>query len=333
MQVAFFGTPEFAVPSLQRLLAQPGIAVRAVVTQPDRPRGRGKQLQPPPVKELAQSHGVPVWQPQRLRDDRDTLAQLAQLQADAVTVMAYGQILPPAVLSQPRLGCVNVHASLLPRHRGASPVAWSLYNGDAETGVTTMLMEPGMDTGPILLRARTAVGLLENARELSQRLADLGADRLVETLQQLERGTLTPQPQDPAQASYAPLLRKQHYALDWSRPALAIHNQVRGFYPNSTARFRQQPLKIRATVPLAASVRSQLPTEWQSQLAQHDWPPEGAARPGEIAGTLKSLGPAVQTGDGLLLLHALQPSGKRAQSGADFANGMRPVAGERFENG
>ncbi|MEB3335835.1 MAG: methionyl-tRNA formyltransferase, partial [Leptolyngbyaceae bacterium] len=206
MRVIFFGTPHFAVPSLERLIADPECEVLAVVTQPDKRRGRGNQLDPSPVKAIALAHNLPVWQPKSIKKSDETLTQLAESQADAFVVVAYGQILSQRILDMPKLGCINAHGSLLPKYRGAAPIQWSLYHGEAETGITTMLMDAGMDTGPMLLKASTPIGLLDQAQELAQRLAALSADLLVETLLKLEQQTIQPIPQDPDQATYAPLI-------------------------------------------------------------------------------------------------------------------------------
>lgn len=327
MKIVFFGTPEFAVPSLERLLAHPEFVVQAVVTQPDKRRGRGNQLLPSPVKELALTHHLPVWQPRRIKKDEETLAQLQAVQADAFVVVAYGQILSQEILDMPRLGCVNGHGSILPRYRGAAPIQWSLYHGEAETGMTTMLMDAGMDTGPMLLEARTPIDLLENFYDLAGRLATIGADLLLETLLRLDQQTIQPRPQDNDQATYAPLIRKEDYQLNWSRPAIALHNQVRGFFPNCVSEFRGEGLKVTATAPLEEAYWSQLPPELTHLREMVDGFKRDA-NPGEIVGLLKGLGPVIQTGNGLLLLREVQLAGKRPQTGGDFANGSRLTLGE-----
>lgn len=330
MNIIFFGTPDFAVPSLERLLAQPEFNVLAVVTQPDKRRGRGNQLVPSPVKATALAHHIPVWQPKSVKKDTATLNQLQALQADVFVVVAYGQILSPAILEMPKLGCINAHGSILPKYRGAAPIQWSLYHGDRETGITTMQMDAGMDTGPMLLEARTAVGLLENFYDLAARLANLSADLLVETLLKLEQGTIAPIPQDNDQATYAPLIKKTDYELDWSRSAIALHNQVRGFYPYCTTQFRGEAMKLTATVPLGETYWSELPADYRSLERDWDTLREQSGAPGAIVAIAKGLGPIVQTGDGLLLIREVQLSGKRPQTGGDFANGSRLVVGDRY---
>ncbi|MBD2179682.1 methionyl-tRNA formyltransferase [Planktothrix sp. FACHB-1355] len=333
MKVVFFGTPEFAVPSLEKLLNHPDFEVVAVVTQPDKRRGRGNQLTPSPVKTVALTHELPIWQPQRVKKDTETLDLLRQTQADAFVVVAYGQILSQEILDMPKFGCINVHGSLLPKYRGAAPIQWCLYNGEMETGITTMLMDAGMDTGAMLLKVHTPIALMDNAEQLAQTLSVLGADLLIETLLKLQKGALTPIPQDSSQATYAPLIKKENYSLNWSRPALELHNQVRGFFPDCVATFRGAPLKITSTAPITPEMRSQLPSELR--VLEEKWfdLSDRTTSPGEVVAVVKGIGPLVQTGEGLLLLQKVQPAGKRAQSGLDFANGMRLAVGEVLQNG
>lgn len=328
MKVVFFGTPQFAVPSLAKLLAQPEFEVLGVVSQPDRRRGRGNQLTPSPVKELAIAHHLPVWQPERIKKDGATIKQLTEVKADIFAVVAYGQILSQKILNLPQIGCVNVHGSLLPKYRGAAPIQWCLYRGETVTGITTMLMDAGMDTGAMLLTSETPIDLLDNAQELTERLANLGADLLVETLLKLANQEIVPMPQDSSQATYSPPIQKSDYRLDWSRSAIELHNQIRGFFPECTTGFRGTGLKISATVPLGATYWSQLPPKLQN--LEKLWPTLSArvGVPGEVVAIAKSFGPVVQTGDGLLLLQTLQLAGKRIQSGWDFANGTRLSVGE-----
>src|SRR6476646_10667086 len=227
MRVVFFGTPQFAVPSLEKLLNHPEFEVLAVVSQPDKRRGRGNQLTASPVKTVALAHQLPVWQPQRIKKDPETLEQLAALQADAFVVVAYGQILSQQILDMPRLGCINGHGSILPQYRGAAPIQWCLYHGETETGITTMLMDAGMDTGPMLLKTYTPIGLLDTAHQVAQTLANSGADLLIDTLLKLERQELQPIPQDANQATYASLIQKQAYCLNWSRRDIEFDSLVR----------------------------------------------------------------------------------------------------------
>jgi methionyl-tRNA formyltransferase len=331
MRLVFLGTPQFAVPSLERLLAQPDFEVVAVVTQPDKRRGRGKQEIPSPVKQVALQANCPVWQPRRIKKDETVLAALEELQADAFVVVAYGQLLSQRILDMPRLGCINGHGSLLPAYRGAAPIQWCLVNGDPATGMTTMQMDIGMDTGAMLLKSHLPIGLLDNFYQVGAALADQCADLLVDTLHGLETGTISPIPQDEALATYAPLIQKDDYRLDWSQPAIALHNQIRGFYPNCVTEFRGQPLKVTATIPLGELYWPHLPPALVQQLQvgvaalSED---SAEAQPGTVLGLIKGQGPVIQTGEGLLLLREVKPSGKKAQSGADFVNGSRLEIGE-----
>ena len=247
MRVVFMGTPDFAVPSLQKLL-DAGFEVCAVYTQPDKPKGRGHKLQAPPVKELALQHEIPVFQPTSLRKE-EVQQELQSFQPDVIVVVAYGKILPKAVLDLPRLGCINVHGSLLPKYRGAAPIQWTVINGDGTGGVTTMFMGEGLDTGDMLLKAETPVGAEETAGQLFDRLKDLGADLLLETLEKLEQGTLTPVPQNEEDATHAPMLSKELSVIDWSKPARELHNLIRGLnpWPSAYSYLDGKKLKIHAS--------------------------------------------------------------------------------------
>ncbi|MCC5630883.1 methionyl-tRNA formyltransferase [Nostoc sphaeroides CHAB 2801] len=332
MKIVFFGTPQFAVPTLEKLLNHPEFEVLAVVTQPDKRRERGNKLTPTPVKAIATAHNLPVWQPERVKKDTETLTKLKQLDADVFVVVAYGQILSSKILNMPKLACINVHGSILPKYRGAAPIQWCLYNGEKETGITTMLMDVGMDTGAMLQIATTPIGLLDTAQDLADRLAAIGGDLLVETLLKLERQEIQPIPQDNLAATYAPLIQKQDYALDWSKSAIQLHNQIRGFYPNCTATFRNNLLKITASAPLG-SVGDHVPPELQDLLHKLPDLSNTSDKPGVIVSIIKGIGAIVQTGEGLLLLREVQLAGKRPQSGWDFVNGSRLTVGEVFGAG
>lgn len=247
MRVVFMGTPDFAVPSLQKLL-DAGFEVCAVYTQPDKPKGRGHKLQAPPVKELALRHEIPVFQPASLRKE-EVQQELKSFQPDVIVVVAYGKILPKAVLDLPRLGCINVHGSLLPKYRGAAPIQWTVINGDGTGGVTTMFMGEGLDTGDMLLKAETPVGAEETAGQLFDRLKDLGANLLLETLEKLERGKLTPVPQNEEDATHAPMLSKELSVIDWSKPARELHDLIRGLnpWPSAYSYLDGKKLKIHAS--------------------------------------------------------------------------------------
>lgn len=247
MRVIFMGTPDFAVPSLQALLDH-GYEVCAVYTQPDKPKGRGHKLQPPPVKELALAREIPVLQPAILRSG-EVQEEIRKWNADVIVVVAYGKILPKAVLDMPRLGCINVHGSLLPKYRGAAPIQWTVLNGDKTAGVTTMFMGEGMDTGDMLLKMETAVGEEETSGQLFDRLKDLGADLLIQTLERLEQGTLTPIPQNEAEATRAPMLSKDLSLVDWTKPAQQVHDLIRGLnpWPSAVSYLDGKKLKLHAS--------------------------------------------------------------------------------------
>ncbi|MBW4464355.1 MAG: methionyl-tRNA formyltransferase [Pegethrix bostrychoides GSE-TBD4-15B] len=341
MKLIFFGTPQFAVPSLESLMAQPDFELLAVVTQPDKRRGRGSELSASPIKSQALAQRLPVLQPRRIKKEPEILEQLRQMQADAFVVVAYGQILSPEILAMPRLGCINGHGSILPKYRGAAPIQWCLYHGETITGVTTMQMDAGMDTGAMLLKAITPISLLDNAPDLAGRLSQITADLLIETLLGLEAGRLTPIPQAESAATYAPLIQKADYQLDWARPALALHNQIRGFYPNCSTSLRGLLLKVTATLPLnpaallalpdgGAALLEQMPQLQELQAEQPELAESGQFQPGQVVSLLKNQGAVIQTGDGLLLLREVQLAGKRTQSGWDFANGTRLQLGERL---
>ncbi len=328
MKIIFFGTPDFAVPTLQRLIDRPEFEVIAVVTQPDKPRSRGKKLIPSPVKVVAETANIPVWQPRRVKKHQETRDRLRNCAADAFVVVAYGQILSREILEMPRLGCVNGHGSILPKYRGAAPIQWSLVNGEPETGMTTMLMDEGMDTGPMLLKSTLKIDLLENFGQLASRMAISGADAIAETLLKLNAGELEPKSQDDSEATYAPPISKEDYRLDWTKSAIDLHNQIRGFYPNCTARFRDGDIKIVSTAPLGEAYWPQLPQPIAT--LQNHWQQisDRASKPGEVVYIAKKLGPVVATGDGFLLLGEVQLPGKKIQLGRDFVNGTRVEVGE-----
>lgn len=331
MKIAFFGTPQFAVPSLTRLLNHSDFEVVAVVTQPDKRRGRGKKVTPSPVKAVAAEAGCPIWQPTRIKKDAETLARLNSLGADAFVVIAYGQILSQEILNMPRLGCINAHGSILPAYRGAAPIQWCLHNGETETGVTTMLMDAGMDTGPMLLKETIPIGLTDNAWQLAQKLSALSADLLASTLQKLNQQLIRPIPQEDGRATYAPLIKKEDYSLDWSTSAKSIHDKVRGFYPNCTTRFQNSDIKILETIPLGVDYWSRLPAELSKLQSLYESADiKQKSGPGTVISILKNYGPVMQTRTGHLLLLEVKPAGKRTLSGWDFANGSRIELGEVF---
>ncbi|NLQ06452.1 methionyl-tRNA formyltransferase [Cylindrospermopsis raciborskii] len=328
MKIVFFGTPNFAIPTLKKLLDDSKFEVLAVVTQPDKRRERGNQLTPSPVKTLAKAHNLIIWQPERIKKDSGTLTKLRELNADFFIVVAYGQILSTRILNMPKLGCINLHGSILPEYRGAAPIQWSIYKGERKTGVTTMLMDAGMDTGDMLLKASLPIGLLDNAQVIADQLAEIGGDLLIETLIKFKNGEVTPIPQNDSLATYASLINKEDYYLDWSRTARELHNQIRGFYPNCIATFRHQPLKILATVPLESAYIQELPKEIQSKLEKVADLSAQLAPPGSVLSIIRGLGAVIQTGEGCLWLREVQPTGKKLQSGWDFVNGTRLTVGE-----
>jgi methionyl-tRNA formyltransferase len=326
MRIIFFGTPTFAIPTLENLLSNPAFEVVGVVTQPDKKRGRGSQLVPSPIKALATAHQLPVWQPARIKKDPETIESLRNLNADIFVVVAYGQILSQEILDIPKSGCVNVHGSLLPLYRGAAPIQRCLTDGVAATGITTMLMDAGMDTGAMLLKYETQVSLSDNADGLAAKLAVEGADLLVETILNLDR--ITPIPQAHLETIAAPPIQKSEYQIDWTRSNISLHNQIRGFYPNCVTTFRAQPLKVMETIPLSAEVAADLAPELQKLLPEILSLDLSTSVPGTVAKILKGWGPIVQTGSGCLLLQEVQLAGKRPQSGTDLVNGMRLTVGE-----
>lgn len=297
------GTPEFALPSLERLVSSPHRVV-GVVTQPDRPRGRGKRVQPPPVKVRALSLGLPVLQPQHVREE-GFMELVRGLAPDVVVVVAYGRILPPSFLRLPSHGCVNLHASLLPRYRGAAPIQRAIMNGEKETGVTTMLMDEGLDTGDILLQRRVPIHEADTAGSLHDRLAREGAELLLETLELLARGCLAPRPQDHRLATYASPLKPEDELIDWQRPARDLYNQVRALNPWPVARTWLEGRVFKV---------------WRAAVSAFPPPPE--AQPGEVLASRQEL--VVATGAGCLALQEVQLEGGKRLPAEDFLRG-RPV--------
>lgn len=310
MRVIFFGTPDFAVPSLEILL-DAGQDVVAVVTRPDRARGRGRRLAPPPVKELAEARGLGVVQPEAIKG-REFAEWLSSLRPDIIVVVAYGRIVPPPVLKLPSLGCVNVHASLLPKYRGAAPVQWAVIKGEKKTGVTTMLMDEGLDTGDILLQQETEIGEDENAMVLGKRLSVLGASLLSRTLEGLESGEIKPRPQS-GEPSYAPPMKKEDGRIDWSLPARELFNFIRGTYPwpGAHCNFRGERVAV---------VRA--------SLAERD----GDCAPGTVTG-ISAGAVSVCTGRGVLKVIDLKPQGKKVMSAGAFLRGRRAKEGAVFDGG
>jgi methionyl-tRNA formyltransferase len=306
------GTPEFAVPALRALLEAPEFVVVCVVTQPDRPAGRGQKLQMPPVKQVALAHGVQLLQPQKLRE-AGVFEQLQAHAPDLIVVAAFGQILRQNVLELPRYGCINVHASLLPRWRGAAPIQAAIRAGDSETGITIMLMDAGLDTGDMLRQRAIPIAPNETGQTLHDKLAALGGELLIETLRDYLDGKITPQPQDDSAHTYAPLLKKEDGLINWTDSALNIARQVRAYYPYPVAytTWQGQLLKI---LPAAAPDSVTVQT--------------GTAAAGEVIAYGDSI--AIGTGNGLYVPQQVQLAGKAVQAARDFLNGHRAIVGARL---
>lgn len=302
LSLIFAGTPEFSVPALEALVASRHRVV-AVYTQPDRPAGRGQQVTMSAVKQCALKHQLPVEQPQTLKDPA-AVERLAQWQADLMIVVAYGLLLPKNVLDTPRLGCVNIHASLLPRWRGAAPIQRAIQAGDKETGVTIMQMDVGLDTGPMLLERVIPIGARETAATLHDRLSILGAEAVLEAIEAIAAGTATPRQQPEDGATYAAKIRKEEALIDWSRSAVDIDRQVRAFnpWPIAETRWNGQQLRVWEAIPLDKKT---------------------SAPPGTVVAT-SSDGIEVATGDGILQLTRVQAAGRKAMPAADFLRAHRP---------
>ena len=299
MKVIFLGTADFARPSLEALLASPHKTI-GVVTQPDRPKGRGQKLFSSPIKTLALRENLSLFQPEKVRDS-DFLRVLESLRPDLLVVVAYGQILPPSVLSIPVRGCVNVHGSLLPQYRGAAPIARAILGGEDRTGVTTMLLDEGMDTGPILLTEETDIEQDDTSRTLHDRLSRMGASLLLRTLEGLERNTLTPRPQDHSQATYAPKIEKEEARIDWNTPARHLFNLLRAFDPWPGAF-----------------------TSWKGRILKLFRPRFSEENTGEAPGTLVQASPEglrISASQGCLLVREVQPESRPRMGVADFLKG------------
>jgi methionyl-tRNA formyltransferase len=307
MRMIFMGSPDFALPSLQECIQQ--YDVRAVVTQPDRRAGRGRKLTPPAVKALALEHGLPVIQPRSLKDD-EIFAQLEEMAADVIVVAAYGQILPPRVLNLPRHGCINVHASLLPRWRGAAPIQASILDGDRETGITIMKMDPGLDTGPILAQEAVPITSETTAGSLSETLSVLGGSLLIRTLKKYIKGAIQPRPQDDELATYAPMLRKADGRLDFNQTAEYLERQIRAYdpWPGSFLTWTKGRILV-----LRAKVLTTTPSTPIGQVVEQDGYP------------------AVVTTQGILQLIEIQPAGKNPMQGAAYLRGAPDFIGANLE--
>ncbi|MBA2847782.1 methionyl-tRNA formyltransferase [Thermosulfuriphilus ammonigenes] len=304
----FMGTPEFAVPILKALIAGPDEVV-AVVCQPDRPRGRGRKPSPPPVKIVAQEAGITVYQPEKIRDPA-FISQLKAVSPEAIVVAAYGKILPPEILKLPPRGCINVHASLLPKFRGAAPINWAIISGEEKTGVTIMQMDEGMDTGPIILAREIPIEPEETAGSLAKRLSDLGAELILEAIEGLKEGRLHPRPQPKTGVSYAPPLKKEDGLADFSRPAEELDRLIRGFDPWPTVYTFLQGRRLKLFRPRVIEAPSQAP-------------------PGTIVAVSEE-GITIATGRGLLLIKEVQLEGRKRLPVAEFTRGYHLKPGMRL---
>lgn len=307
MRIVFMGTPQFAVPALKKIAS----SIIAVVTQPDRPRGRGHRFQPSPIKEAALALEIPVFQPARIKDE-PFLQQLKELAPDLIVVVAFGQILPPALLTIPPLGCVNVHASLLPQLRGAAPIQRAIMNGDTITGVTTMYMDEGLDTGDIIFQEAEEILPDDTAGSLARRLALKGANLLQRTVEAISQGTAPRKPQDSSLASWAPPLTKEEEILDWNEAAINLSNRVRALNPKPGA------------VTFVGGSRLKI---WQARAVSDKITAE---KPGQVLKIDGNDGILVSTGKGALLVQEVQPAGKRAMSATAYACGYRVQPGDMW---
>jgi methionyl-tRNA formyltransferase len=311
LRIVFCGTPEFAVPSLRRLAERPEFSIEAVITQPDRPRGRGQHVSSSPVKEAAIEIGLHVYQPETIKSEssQDFLKRIAP---DAVVIIAYGQIIPARLLAIPRLGWLNLHASLLPRYRGAAPIHWAIANGETITGLTTMQIDAGMDTGPMLLRREVEIGPDETAPELAKRMSVVGAELIAESLLRFDRGEISPSPQEKKDATYAPILKKEDGRIDWGLTSQQIYKRMRGFtpWPGSYSTFRGQTCHL-----------------WGRPDA--DRAAGALITPGEIVPSPKEIYVACG-GKTCLRLESVQIEGRKKISAREFANGAHITPSDRF---
>ena len=316
MKIVFMGTPDFAVPALEALITG-GHEIAAVVTQPDKPRGRGKAMAMPPVKEKALEHGIPVYQPERIRKDDAFFETLCGINPDVIVVIAFGQILPARILNLPHYGCINIHASLLPKYRGAAPIQWAVINGDRETGVTTMLMDEGLDTGDMLEKTVIALNPDETGGSLFDRLSQAGGALILETLKKVEAGTITRTKQCEAEATHVTMLDKSMGDLDWSRDASSLERLIRGLnpWPSAYTLYEGKNLKI-----------------WAAEVREEDRLPDETHGAGCVVSVEKD-GFSVQTGKGLLQIRELQLEGKKRMDASAFLRGYSVKVGDRLGDG
>ena len=306
LDLVFCGTPRFAVPTLEKLV-EAGFRVPLVITQPDRPQGRGLELVPSALKQAAEKLGLPIYQPEKIKHNQELRAKLEPMHPHAIIVVGYGRIIPSWMLQLPEYGNINLHASLLPKYRGAAPIQWAIANGETDTGVTTMRIDEGLDTGDILLQKQVAIAPEDTAETLSPRLAEIGAELMIETLRRLQAGAIRPRKQDNAQATFAPVLKKEDGRIDFGRSAQEIYNRLRGFqpWPGAFTSFRGKGLNIIAIKPVAEQVP----------------PAHFLVRNGRLF-----VGCA--NGSAIELLE-VQPEGKKRMSAGDYVRGYRPQTQDR----
>lgn len=312
MRIVFMGTPDFACPCLEAMV-KAGHDVVAVVTQPDRPKGRGGRLSPPPVKVLAERLGLPVLQPRRVKSP-EAIQALRDLRPDLTVTCAFGQILSQEILNIPRLGSINVHASLLPKYRGAAPIHWAVINGEEKTGITTMWMDAGLDTGDMILCEEIPIGPAESTGEVHDKLSRLGAEVLLNTLGLVARGEAPRLPQNSEEATYAPRLTRDHEMIRWERPSQDIANQIRGLdpWPGAFTHLGTSPLKIWRAVP---------------------WQGTASGQPGQVLEVIRGSGFSVATGDGTILVTEVQPENSRRMPSAAFLAGRALEPGIKLGSG
>ncbi len=312
MKIVFLGTPQIAVPSLQSFIDKQDIEVLAVITQPDRPSGRGKKLNPPPVKVLAQENNLDVYQPLSIKKDEELIKKIKDMQPDVFITVAFGQILSQEVLDIPRLGVINLHASLLPKYRGPNPIQWAIVNGDKVTGVTTMLSAIGVDEGPMLIKKEIEIDSNMNSEQLAYKIADIGPQVLYDSIIGLNDKSITPEPQNHDEATYAKKLKKDDSHINWSENALTIHNKIRGMYPWPGTYALMGNLQIKI-------IESEVKNEENIKKAD----------PGEIFDIIKS-GIEIATGHEILVVKRVQPPGKKVMDAVSWCNGARINTGDKF---
>jgi len=332
LNLVFCGTPQFAVPTLEKIVAA-GHQVKLVLTQPDRPKGRGLELVASPVKQSALRHNLPIYQPEKIKTNEELQNRLREINSDAIIVVGYGRIIPKWMLDLPRFGNINLHASLLPKYRGAAPIQWAIASGEKVTGVTPMRIDEGLDTGDILRQQELAIADDDTSETLSPRLAAIGADLMVESLRGLQAGVITPQPQKHAEATLAPILTKEDARIDFHRTALEIYNRLRGFqpWPGAFTKFRGKTLGVTAARPCSIlGRRSSTEQSGAEGVARQDGENPGADRSysgGLAEGQLLTQGAQLFVGCGqgtTLELLEVQPEGKKRMPARDFVHGYRP---------